>query len=295
MSTLTIMIGLILLTLASTTVSMFWMSVLRGKLLLLMLAVCSSAGAIYAAFEMERRAASTSSKLEHMIVQGNSVPNGFEDALLLAANQIAAQENYSQATLQETASKWNSEQFGYVVAFSGPSIDRPLTGYEELSILTGYAHAFAYVSKLSAGKLMLTFLEGGDLKKALEERTLWVWENADMTDDRFLQSMQGIAYLAYSAATSSQNSHEFQRHPKKFWIDLDINGNEGIEVLLRMRDPADASHGGRVHLGYMSRSALDDLIGIDALTRGGRIFYRLFEKMFSDWADPEHLPVVEGR
>ena len=142
---------------------------------------------------------------------------------------------------------------------------------------------------------MLTFLEGGDLKKALEERTLWVWENADMTDERFLQSMQGIAYLAYSTATSPQNSREFQRHPEKFWIDLDINDNKGITVLLRMRDPAEASRRGRVYLGHMSRSALDDLVGIDALTRGGRIFYRLFKKMFSDWADPEHLPVVEGR
>ena len=147
MSTLTITIGLILITLASTTVSMFWMSVLRGKLLLLMLAVCSSAGAIYTACEMERRAASISSKLEHMIVQGNSVPNGFEDALLLAANQIAAQENYFQATLQMTASKWNFEHFGYGVAFSEPSTERPRTGYEELSMRTGYVHAFAYVSK----------------------------------------------------------------------------------------------------------------------------------------------------
>lgn len=273
------------------------MNALRGKRLLLLLAVCSSAGAIYTACEMERRAASISSKLEHMILQGNSVPNGFEDALHRVAKQIAAQENYSQATLQKTALEWNSEHFGYVVAFFEPSTEMPLNGHEELSILTGYAHAFAYISKLSAGTLMLTFLEGGGLKKALEESILWVWENGDVTDKRFLQSLQGIAYLAYCAATDSslQYIHEFQRHPEKFWIDLDISDNEGITIRLRMRDPAEASRRGRVYLGYMSRPVLNDLVGIEALTRGGKIFYSLFKSMRSDWANPEYLPVVEGR
>lgn len=296
MSPLIITIGLILITLASTIVSIFWMSVLRGRLMLLVLAVCSSAGAIYTAYEMERRANSISNKLD-AILQGNSVQNGFEDTLLQAANQIAAQENYSKATLQKTALEWNSEYFGYGVAFSEPSIERPLTGHEELSMRTGYAHTFAYVSKLSAGKLILTFLEGGDLKRALGECILWVWENRDMTDERFLQSLQGIAYLAYSAATgsSSQHSHEFQRQPEDFWIDLDIDDERGVTLLLRARDPSNTIHLERIHLDNIPLSGLDELVGVDALTRGGKIFYRLYEKMLFEWADPDYLPVVLGR
>lgn len=265
--------------------------------MLLMLAVCSGSGAIYQACELERRANSLSGKLEHLIRQGDSVPNGFEEALSKVANQIAVQENYSQAILQRITPEWKSKHFGYNVSFVGPSSKRPLTGYEELSMVTGYAHAFAYVSKPSVGKLILTFLEGGDLKKVLEELTLWVWEDMDMKDERFLQSLQGIAYLAYSAATGSspQHSHEFQRQPEKFWVDLNINDERGITVLLKVREPSNVIRWNTIDLNYMPLTDLDELVGIDALTRGGRIFYSLYEKNLFDWANPDYMLMMPGR
>ena len=293
MSTLTITIALILITLAATMVSLFWRGTLRQKLLLLVLAVCSSAGAIYETYEMERR----DEAVIRLLIR-DSVPDGFEDALLQAANQIAIQEKYSKAILREIASEWNADNFGYVIGFIEPSAERPLTGYEENSIRTGYEHAFVYVSNLVTQELKLTFVKDGDLKEVLEERTLWVWENVDMTDKRFLQSMQGIAYLAYSAATNLRYSHEFQRHPEKFWIDLDINEMKNITVLAIMRDAEEGrkDKGWRkFQLNVMSWSDVEKLVGKDAITRGGIIFYRLFEKLFADWTDSEYLPVVLGR
>ena len=271
MSTLNITIGLILITLASTTVSVFWKGTLRRKLLLLVLAGCSSIGAIYEAHEMERRAAAISGKLQSLILTGDSVPYGFEDALLRAANQIAIQENYSQAMLQKTASEWNSEHFGYGIAFYEPSAERPLTGYEEISMRSGYAHAFVYVSKSAIRDLVETFHKGSDLKAVLDEHTLWVWESADITDERFLQSIQGIAYLAYSTATNSQYNREFQSNPEKFWIDLDIEEKERITVSARRRDVDGGLRGSRYVLDFMPWSDLEELAGKDAITRGGMI------------------------
>lgn len=263
--------------------------------MLLMLAVCSGSGAIYHAYEMERRANSLSGKLEHLILQGDAVPNGFEEALSKVANQIAVQENYSQAILQRITPEWKSMHFGYGIAFVGPSNKRPLTGYEELSMRTGYAHAFTYISKPSVGKLILTFLEGGDLKEVLEELTLWVWGDMDMKDEWFLQSMQGIAYMAYSTATSPQHNYEFQKQPEKFWVDLYIDDKREVTILLRVRDSSNAVRSSPIHLDYMSLSDLEELVGIDALTRGGKVFYRLYKRLLFDWANPGYLPVVLGR
>ena len=294
MSALGITVSLILITLASAVVSVLWEGKSWRKRLLLVLAVCSSAGAIYQAHEMERRAAAVSGALEALVLDLDSVPFGFEDALLETANRISIEERYSRAILWTTDARWGSEHFGYGILFLTPSDGRPRTGYEELAMLTGHAHAFLYVPMSTVRDLALAFVRGSDLKQMLEDRVMWVWETADVTDERFVESVRGLAYLAYSAATNRQYTRDFQAHPERFWVELLIDEGEDITVLAVGRDHRVASAGGVV-LGYVSWSVVEEWVGQDAITRGGMAFYNLFDQILTDWADPEYLPVVLRR
>ena len=236
MNTLTITIALILVTLASTIVSVLRRGTATGKLVLVVLAVCSSGGAIYLAHETDRRAQSSTRAQELLMFGADSAPIGFEDALGAAVQQIAVQEGYGEAHLHETHWHWRSDHFGYVVAFSLPSDTRPPTGYDELALMTGLAHAFAYLPKSSVLELVSKFIKDSDLKQPVEDHIFWTWEEVDMTDERFLQSMRGIAYMAYMSLTSTQRIHDVQRRPEEFWIDLDIDDDKSVTVLATHRD-----------------------------------------------------------
>ena len=163
MDTLNVTIILILIALASTTVTVFWNGGQRARLLIFSLAFLSSCGAIYEAYQTEAELRAISNRLDQLIISSSPLP-GFEENLAKAADYIAKQEGYAKSKIHDSGDDWESEDFGYLISFFEPISTRPETGYEEIAALIGLEHGFAYVSKASLHKLTIAFARGVDIR-----------------------------------------------------------------------------------------------------------------------------------
>ena len=288
MEPLNITIILIFIALAMTTVGLLGNRTLPTKLLIFSLALLSSSGVIYQTFRDELRYTNAFSMLEQLVIASSSLPPGFEERLEMAAEFIATQEGYSSSTLRPRE-KWQSENFGYLIGFFNPPDNKPRIGYEENDI--GFEHGFVYVSKSSAYKLVIEFSKGNNIESVLKNEAFWKWEKIDLSDNRFLLSVNAIVTMAYRVAVeghsymvSKNPKYDFQQNPQKYRAEVRFqDGDKYIEVILTSDNCNLRPNNCRCAVAKANQDFLRQLVNVDPITRGGRIFYYFYNLFLKEW------------
>ena len=281
---LSITIFLILITLASIAVNTFWDSSRRTKRLIFSLALASSCGSIYQAYKDNDNYKSLHNLLATMIVSDSSLPSGFEQHLEKAAISIANQEGYETARLwKNNKSDRVSGNSGYIIGFYHPTNTKSHIECEEILQWSGLGCGYVYVEKMSLEKLIIEFSKGNDIETILKNEVLWIWNEKDLSDERFLQSINGIGRSAYITATFapttiSNQKNDFQEFPEKYQTDIQFNDDKHIVIVIKNGDC-------KYEFISTDDGFLNRLVNIDAIARGGIIYAHILDFLAEEFND----------
>lgn len=288
---LSITIFFILITLVSTTVNSFWDSSRRTKRLIFFLALASSCGSIYQAYKDNDNYQNLHNLLATMVVSDSSLPSRFEESLEEAAISIAKQKGYETARLlRRNRSDQRSENSDFIISFYYYPTDIDTKSHikcEEILHRIGLGCGYIHVTKMFLEKLVIEFSKGKNVETILKSEVLWIWDEIDLSDERFLQSINGIGRSAYiTAATIVETKYNFQESPEKYQTEIRFDDDKHVVVAVKNGDC-------EYEFTSTGDGFLDRLVNIDAITRGGIIYAHILNFLIEEFSTDD-TPICLG-
>ena len=280
---------LILVTLASTVVATFWHARHWARILILALAIATSAASILHRQQAEVESKAVLSILENLVVSIAEPPE-FESAFELAAKSVAENEGYPEVFVRKSGFVRDSDDQGYMLGFYDPSGHSHWTGFPEI---------YVYVPLAALRTAIQEFAKGRDIAPVLKEQAFWIWDGVVGGDNSpFVESLERISREAYLLAKMFLPEETKQRlkDVEPFHeIESDFNILDGSISLFAVHpDPPSLESDHQVWLTRLEKGFLDKLVGLGAIDRGRGIFRHVHDALVEGWEN-DSIIIMRGR